>query len=85
MARKSKFDSFKEYVEGICSEIPEAQQYSDVLNSVDSKVATLANDIDKHLDSERRLNVLIRGATSLIETCNSLLSDAVENPLFKRV
>ena len=85
MAGKSNFDSFKKYVEGICSEITEAKQYPNVLNSVDIKIATLVNDVDKHLDSERRLNALIGGATSLIKTCNSLFSDAVENPLFKRV
>jgi len=85
MAGKSNFDSFKKCVEGICSEIPEAKQYPNVLNSVDIKIATLVNDVDKHLDTERKLNALIGGATSLIKTCNSLFSDAVENPLFKRL
>ena len=85
MAQKSQLYSFKEHVERFSHQIPKAKHYSTTLASVESYAVVLINDVDNRINTERRLNVLIRGASSLIETCNSLMLDAVSSPFFKPV
>ena len=93
IAQKSKFESFKDHVEEISTTTPKAKEYCEALDALDSTLTMLSKDVNSHIETminsdtetERRLNVLIQGASSVIQTCNNLMADAAINPHLKQV
>lgn len=82
MSRRAQFIIFKEHLGRIPDDM---STVADLLQSVDESVNQLLVDVDRRIDTEKRLSVLIRGSLSLIETCNSLMINTVLSPPLKQV
>ena len=68
-----------------CRRTPEIEQQQQLLRTVDEEVTSLLNEIENRICAGRRFAVLVRGCSSLVETCNSLMRDAIENPVLRKV
>ena len=86
LSQKSKFESFKEQIiDKMSGDDSVAKEARAALRSIEENANALISDVNDRIETGKRVNSLMRGSSSLIESCNGLMTDGCISPFFKQV
>ena len=80
----SQFQSFKEISEIVFGDQNE-EISKEIIGTIATEIANVFEELDQQLLMKKRLSILMRGCTSLINGCDSLVKEVVLNPVLKQV
>ena len=80
----TQFQSFQETLEILIADRDEEISEMSV-RTISTDIAYVFEELDQQIQMKKRLSTMMRGCTSLIDACDSLVNEAVLNPVLKQV
>lgn len=83
-SERTQFQSFKEKLETILADGDE-EISKESARTISTGITCVFEELDQQIQKKKRLSILMRGCTSLIDGCDSLVNEVVLNPVLKQV